>query len=200
MKLILSSCDFRNDKTRKTIIENLHKPISQCKLLYIPNEKATFETIHSDRYYLRMETFGFTKGNVYVFDYYNDEAFRNLDIDILYISGGNTFATIDRLRKCDFESEIIRYVKSGVIYIGGSAGAHIASQNIEHVAEFDPIPDGMTDFNGLGLFDGILICHYTEDRKALYEKLKSEGKYKVFALSNDDSLVICSNKDSVIKQ
>lgn len=192
MKLILSSCDFRNDHARKTIIDNLNKPINQCKLLYIPNEKATFEAIHSDRYYLRMEEFGFTRENVYIFDYDNAEAFYGLDIDILYISGGNTFATINRLRMCNFESEIIRYVKSGVIYIGGSAGAHIASQNIEHVAEFDPIPDGMTDFHGLGLFDGILICHYTEDRNALYEKLKAEGKYKVFALSNDDSLVICS--------
>ena len=46
MKLILSSCDFRNDNARKTIIDNLSKPISQCKLLYIPNEKATFETIN----------------------------------------------------------------------------------------------------------------------------------------------------------
>lgn len=44
MKLILSSCDFRNDNARKTIINNLNKPIDQCKLLYIPNEKATFET------------------------------------------------------------------------------------------------------------------------------------------------------------
>ena len=102
MKLILSSCDFRNDNARKTIIDNLSKPISQCKLLYIPNEKATFETIHSDRYYLRMEEFGFLKNNVYVFDYYNPDEFLNLDIDVLYISGGNTFATLDRLRNCNF--------------------------------------------------------------------------------------------------
>lgn len=121
MKLILSSCDFRNDNARKTIIDNLSKPISQCKLLYIPNEKATFETIHSDRYYLRMEEFGFLRNNVYVFDYYNSDEFLNLDIDVLYISGGNTFATLDRLRNFNFESEIIRYIKNGVIYIGGSS-------------------------------------------------------------------------------
>lgn len=169
MKLILSSCDFRNDNARKTIINNLNKPIDQCKLLYIPNEKATFETIHSERYYLRMKEFGFARDNIYVFDYYNADAFRNLEIDIVYISGGNTFATIDRIRKCEFDQEIIRYVRNGVIYIGGSAGAHIASQNIEHVAEFDPIPEGMTDFNGLGLFDGILIYHYTAERKAVIE-------------------------------
>lgn len=199
MKLILSSCDFRNDNARKTIIDNLSKTISQCKLLYIPNEKATFESIHSDRYYLRMEEFGFLRDNVYVFDYYNADEFLNLDIDILYISGGNTFATLDRLRKCNFEKEIIRYVKSGAIYIGGSAGAHIASQNIEHVASFDPVPEGVTEFSGLGLFDGILICHYTEERKALYDKLKADGKYKIYALTNDDSLVVCSDNDEMVE-
>ena len=47
MKLILSSCDFRNDNAKKTIIDNLSKPIEQCKLLFIPNEIATYEAIHS---------------------------------------------------------------------------------------------------------------------------------------------------------
>jgi peptidase E len=190
MKLILSSCDFRNDNAKQTIIDNLIKPIEQCKLLFIPNEKATYEAIHSEKYYLRMQGFGFTRNNIQVFDYYNAQQFVGLDIDVIYISGGNTFETLKRIRDCDFDKEIIRYVKSGVIYIGGSAGAHIVSQNIEHIAGFDPVPDGMSDFNGLGLFDGILICHYTPDRKELYDKLVFDGKYKIYALSDDNSLVV----------
>ncbi len=146
-----------------------------------------------------MEEFGFLRNNVYVFDYYNSDEFLNLDIDVLYISGGNTFATLDRLRKCNFESEIIRYIKNGVIYIGGSAGAHIASQSIEHVSAFDPVPEGMTEFSGLGLFDGILICHYTDERKALYDKLKTDGKHEIYALTNDDSLVVCSDNDDMVE-
>lgn len=171
-------------------MDNLCKPIDQCRLLFIPNEKATFETIHSEKYYLRMQEFGFTRSNVRIFDYYNTDQFGRLDIDIIYISGGNTFATLKRIKDCGFDKEIIRYVKSGVLYIGGSAGAHIASQSIEHISAFDSVPDGMNDFNGLGLFDGILICHYTEDRKALYNKLMADGKYKVFALTDDDSLIV----------
>lgn len=190
MKLILSSCDFRNDKAKQTIIDNLDKPIDQCKLLFIPNEKATMQAIHSEMYYLRMQEFGFVRENISVFDYWNAEQFLDLDIDIIYISGGNTFKTLQRIRDCGFDKEIINYVKSGVIYIGGSAGAHIASANIEHVTSFDYVPDGYTDFNGLGLFDGILVCHYTDDRKALYDKLQSNGKYKVYALADDESLVI----------
>ena len=84
MKLILSSCDFRNDMSKQTIIDNLNKPIDQCKLLFIPNEKATYELIHSDLYYLRMEEFGFKRNNVTVFDYYNSEDFSDLNIDVVY--------------------------------------------------------------------------------------------------------------------
>lgn len=190
MKIILSSCDFRNDASKQTIIDNLNKPIDQCKLLFFPNEKATQELIHSDLYYLRMEEFGFKKNNVFVFDYYDSEKFVGLNIDVVYISGGNTFKTLQRLRDCGFDKEIVRYVQSGAVYIGGSAGAHIASKSIEHVSAFDSVPEGMTDFNGLGLFDGIFICHYTDDRKAIYDELKSQGKYNVVALRNDESILI----------
>ena len=199
MKLILSSCDFRNDNAKKTIIDNLNKPIDKCKLLFIPNEKATYEAIHSEKYYLRMQEFGFARDNIKIFDYYNAQQFINLDLDVIYISGGNTFATLKRIKDCDFDKQIIRYLKSGVLYIGGSAGAHIVTQNIEHIAAFDSIPDGMNDFNGLGLFDGIFICHYTEERKALYDKLKAESKYKVYALKDDESLVVNTIADDVIR-
>lgn len=199
MKLILSSCDFRNEKSKRTILDNLSKPIDQCKLLFIPNEKATYEAIHSEKYFLRMQEFGFSRDNIAVFDYYDAQRFMNLDLDIIYISGGNTFAALKRIKDCGFDKEIIRYVRSGVLYIGGSAGAHIATQSVAHIAAFDPIPDGMTDFKGFGLFDGILLCHYTEERKALYDKFKSEGKYKVFALRDEDSLVVASINDDVIR-
>lgn len=199
MKLILSSCDFCNDNAKKTIIDNLSKPIDQCKLLFIPNEKATYEAIHSEKYFLRMQEFGFTRDNIAVFDYYDAQQFINLDLDIIYISGGNTFATLKRIKDCGFDKEIIRYVESGVLYIGGSAGAHIATQSIEHIAAFDSIPDGMNEFKGLGLFDGILICHYTAERKRLLDDLISNSKYKVYALSDDDSLVVNSITDDVIQ-
>lgn len=199
MKLILSSCDFRNESSRQAIIDNLDKPIDRCRLLFIPNEKATYEGIHSAKYYLRMQEFGFDEDNIRIFDYYNPKRFIGLDIDVIYISGGNTFATLKRIKDCGFDREIIRYVKSGVIYIGGSAGAHIITQNIEHIAAFDSIPDGMNDFNGLGLLDGILICHYTMERKELYDKLISKNKYKVYTLSDDESLVVNSINDDVIQ-
>lgn len=189
MKLILSSCDFRNEESHSVIVDNLPHSIDKCKLLFVPNEKATVEAISGSVYYDRMQEFGFKKENIYVFDHNNSDKFRNLDIDVLYISGGNTFGTLDKIRKCGFDINIINYVKSGVVYIGGSAGAHIASKNIQHVEKYDVNTVGITDFSGLGLLDGVLICHYTDARKEDYEKLSANNEYKVYALTDGDSIV-----------
>lgn len=45
MKMILSSCDFINDNSKNTILSNIDKDLDKCKVLFIPNEKATREKI-----------------------------------------------------------------------------------------------------------------------------------------------------------
>ena len=158
-------------------------------MLFIPNEKADSQAINSDLYYDRMEEFGFSKSNVYVFDHNQADRFKSLDIDVIYVSGGNTFGTLDKLRKCGFDKEIIEYVKNGVIYIGGSAGAHIVTKNIEHVLKYDDNNAGLSDYNGLGLFDGVLICHYDYHRKNDLDALIANSPYKVYYLTDSDSIV-----------
>lgn len=170
-------------------MDNLPYPIDKCRLLFIPNEKATSEAISSDVYYDRMQEFGFVKENVHVFDHNNPDKFKNLDIDVVYISGGNTFGTLDKIRKCNFDKDIIRYVKSGIVYIGGSAGAHIVSKNIKHVENYDENAVGLTDCSGLCLFDGVLICHYTNSRKDDFEQLSQHSEFKAYALTDEDSIV-----------
>ena len=109
---------------------------------------------------------------------------------MIYISGGNTFGTTKLIRGSGFDKAIINYVQNGVAYIGGSAGAHIATADIAHVEKYDKDTFGLNDFTGLGLFDGILICHYTEDRKSDFEALKALNKHRVISLSDKQSIVI----------
>lgn len=203
MKLILSSCDFLNERSTKVILDNLDKNIKECKILFIPNEKATYEKIHSDKYYKRVEEYGFARENIYVFDESNSDEFRNLDLDVIYVGGGNTFATIDKIRKCNFDKDIVDYINNGVIYIGGSCGAHILTKNIEHLLIFDDNYVGIKDFDALGLFDGIIIPHCgcpeykPELREELYTRLVSENKYNVYKLTNDESLLV--SEDDIIR-
>jgi peptidase E len=190
MKLILSSCDFHNPQSRQGILENLGMPIERCRVLFVPNERASRQAIRSEKYYLRLQEYGFARENITVLDYYDPEPYKDLPVDAVYVSGGNTFQTMYRLRKHGLTEAVIRYVRNGAVYIGGSAGVHIASRNMEHVLQYDNNPNGITDFSGLNLFDGIVICHYTDERKAHYEELKATCPYPVYTLTNDDFLVI----------
>lgn len=190
MKLILSSCDFGNPESAKFIHNNFCKPIAELKVLYFPNEKVTPSKIKSGMYESRLSAFGFQRKNIYVANYFDPAPYFGLNIDVVYISGGNTFGTMKLIRDAGFDKAIVDYVHKGAVYIGGSAGAHIATANISHVAKYDKDIYGLTDFSGLGLFDGILICHYTEDRKQHFEELKAVGQYSVIALSDSESIVI----------
>ncbi|MBR5519474.1 MAG: Type 1 glutamine amidotransferase-like domain-containing protein [Clostridia bacterium] len=189
MRLILSSADFGNPNAKETIVHHLPKPLEECRVLFFPNEKATEELLRKKKYHKWMTQRGFTRENVEVFDYFSP-SFSFGELDLLYVSGGNTFETITRMRASGADRLIANLIRSGVTYVGGSAGAHIVSQNFAHVQAFDPLPEGFIDFNGLGFFDGIFICHYSEARREHYDRAVAEGKYRVVALTNDDSIVI----------
>lgn len=190
MKLILSSCDFGHPESAKFIYDHLPKPAADCRILFFPNEKATESAIKSGKYEARISNLGFQKKNIFIADYFNPAPCSDLDIDAIYISGGNTFGTMKRIRESGFDKAIIDYVQNGVLYIGGSAGAHIASADLSHVAKYDTDTFGLSDYSGLALFRGILICHYTEERKEDYLSLVAEGKYTVKALKDGESILI----------
>jgi len=190
MKLILSSCDFRSERSRQVILDNLPMPIGRCRTLFIPNEKWTPEKHESGLYVRRMQEHGFAAENILIFDPRAPEAFEHLSLDALYVSGGNSFSILSMLRRCAFDRAIIRYIQSGVTYIGGSAGAHLVSASLAHLTRYDAPPEDMTDFHGLGLFPGILLCHYSPERQSHYESLCAEGRFPVCPLTDDKSLVV----------
>ena len=204
MKLILSSCDFINDNSRKVINDNVD--VANSKVLFIPNEKATKELINSDKYYKRLYKDGFTENNIYIFDEENAIQFINLDIDVIYVGGGNTFATLKKIKDCGFDKYIINYINNGVIYIGGSCGAHIVTKNIEHLLDLDNNYCNLDDYNGLGLLDGIIIPHFNEvdyepeKRMELYNKLITENKYKVYTLTNSESIIVNNDIIEIINE
>src|SRR5574344_690029 len=149
MKLILSSCDFINDKSKQVILDNLPKDLKDIKVLFIPSGKATKEDFNCSKYYDRLIDDGFSKKNIYILDYYNITPSMNLNIDVLYVGGGNTFLTLDKIRTTGFDKYIINYLNNGVTYIGGSAGAHIVTKNIEHILPFDEnIPNIIAGIGG----------------------------------------------------
>ena len=198
MKLILSSTDFLNEKSKNKILNNLGISLENCKVLFIPNEKSTKEKINSGKYHKRLIDTGFSKNNIYIFDESRVEEFIDLDINLIYVGGGNTFSTLNKIRKCGFDKYIIKYINNGVIYLGGSAGAHIVTKNIKHVLSFEKNYVKIKNYNALSLFDGILFCHYDDNRKEQYLEAKRINKYKVYKITNEEIMVVENENIKII--
>ncbi|MCR4961638.1 MAG: Type 1 glutamine amidotransferase-like domain-containing protein [Lachnospiraceae bacterium] len=123
---------------------------------------------------------------------YPDEEF---DPDIVYVTEGNTFEVLKYMK----ELGIFKYIKKlardkskDLIYIGSSAGAMIAGDDIMLAKDFDSNTVGLYDYTSLGLFEGAVVPHYTEEQLKLYiestEKHILERYYTIYSVSNDEML------------
>lgn len=117
-----------------------------------------------------------------------------LECDFYYCTEGNTFEVLSLLRERGLDSVIKEGFKKGnKTYIGCSAGAAIAGMSIEEVKDFDRNYVGMVNFTGVGLFDGIIIPHYTKSELKRYISNSPgiEEKYNmILSVSNEKSLVL----------
>lgn len=83
--------------------------------------------------------------------------------DFIYITGGNTFYLLQELKRTGADKLIKTEINSGKLYIGESAGAIVASPNIEYAKAMDTIkkaPD-LENYEALGLVDFYTVPHYT---------------------------------------
>ena len=136
---------------------------------------------------------GFKKENI-ILSGWQKSSQEVLDCDIYYCTEGNTFEVLSLLRERGLDHVIKAGFKNGnKIYIGASAGAAIAGVNIEHVIDFDRNFVRMENFEGLGLFEGIVIPHYTNTELECYINHSPEvaEKYsKILSVSNEESVVL----------
>jgi len=112
--------------------------------------------------------------------------------DSIYVGGGNTYKLLDYIYRKNIGGKIKKYIKSGGIIYGGSAGAMILGKDIRTAEEEND--NNYSHYLGLNLLKGnSVICHYSEslDEKILdvMEKINS----KVFALPEDSGIILDSD-------
>lgn len=186
MKIVLTSKAFGDKCATDNVLNKINKEVALLKVLLVATPCFPYGP---EKYLKELMDCGIKGENIVIFNHEEPEKYCDLDIDIVYVTGGNTFTGLKLIKDSEFDKEIIKYVNNGVIYIGRSAGAHIATKNIKHVLEIDLNDIGITNYEGLGLVDGILVCHYNAEREECYNRLIKENEYKVYSLTNQEILV-----------
>lgn len=135
----------------------------------------------------------FKTENIFVFDDAKPDFFLEKKYDYIVVLGGNTFKLLYLVRKYHLDTFIRQQVADGAIYLGFSAGAYLACDNIEYVKNFDDnnhITDG--DFAALKLTDKYILCHF-DDRGV--EEIKMCRQYlgdepELITIRNDQLIVL----------
>lgn len=115
MKVILTSTGFENLESLNKIEKIIGSSFQDIRMLVIP--VARKYEYRKEKYISDYIKLGFKKENICFFDDDNPELYRNLDIDLIYVCGGNTFLLKDCLKKSNFEKDIIKYIKNKRSYI-----------------------------------------------------------------------------------
>lgn len=139
------------------------------------------------------EKIGFSRQNIFLS---SQSIFTWQRFDILYCTEGNTFLIADYMRKNGLDNVVRENVANGSIYIGCSAGAILSGTDFELALDFDSNSRiKMTDFRGLGLFDGAIIPHYEDEELEKYiqytEKYRIQRYKRIYSVGNEDVLVMC---------
>ena len=122
--------------------------------------------------------------------------------DYIYITGGNTFFLLQELKRSGADKIIIEQVHAGKMYIGESAGAIIASPNIEYASAMDSVKKApnLENFDGLGLTDFHTVPHHTNAPfKKAVEKIKEQYALSLtlYPISNKEAVLVNGNEVEV---
>jgi peptidase E len=109
--------------------------------------------------------------------------------DLLFVGGGTTSKLAAHIQTHHFEQAVIDFVTNGGVYLGGSAGAILACDEITiaSLIEDDPAARGMA---GLGLVHGLSVYPHADTYSADPAQLARELGHDVIALPEASGVAI----------
>lgn len=115
--------------------------------------------------------------------------------NVVHMEGGNTFYLLKAVRETGFDRILTEQIEKGLIYIGTSAGAYIATPTIEG-ATWKSTKDrfGITDFHALNLVPFILKAHYEDDMKVNLQENLKHSKYSLRILRDGQGILVKGEK------
>ena len=188
---ILSSSGFSTTQVRLRIGEIIED--KSKNMLIIPLASTLgMETAERERNCAAM--LGFKKENIYIFDESKPDELLRMTFGYIAVLGGNTLRLLKKIREYHLDDFIKEQVSNGAIYIGFSAGAYLACDDIEYVKHFDTNYGFITDdnFHALGLIDKYVLCHfdYRGEKEIQLCRLHIGDESELITLNNDQLIVL----------
>lgn len=193
VKLIFSSFGFQ----KPIPAEKFALVIDQAELrektcCVIPYAGFNVEKTY-DREKAGLVQFGFSSEKIFMLE--REEQILESTPDYIYVPGGDPFKLLSFVNSLGLRNVIQDCVLNrGTVYIGVSAGADLATEDIEYVLELEENHHGQKSFSALNLIPEGVLCHSDH---YLYATLKAcrEIAEKEFLTIRDDQVILYENGD-----
>lgn len=121
------------------------------------------------------------------------------------ISGGNIFYLLQELKKKHLTALLARRIREGMFYIGESAGAIIASPDIEYTQIMDDktVAPELTDYTALNVFDHSVLPHlgeYPFETSSCETLQRYRNSLKLIPLNNHEAVLVNDQGYTVLRE
>ncbi len=175
------------------------------KVLFIPTAAKVEEyNEYVDEAQIAFEKLGWQIQLLDISEASEDEIKREMSkAEVLYVSGGNTFYLLSELKKKNLLPVIRSCIDLGMVYIGESAGAIIASQDISYISIMDDVVfgDNLGDFNALDIVEFDVLPHYGEFpfKEATQEILDTYGNaLNLIPINNSEAIIVNDGEYTIL--
>jgi len=196
-RLLLTSNGLSNLRLIKEAKKLLTKPADETKVLVMYTLRKKSYVKYLRRTKKQLIKLGIKRKNIICINISKKIKKPNLDFDIFYSCGGNTFYILDRIRKTGFDKIIKSFVKKGGFYVGLSAGSIIVHKTIELAGwgrERDLNDINLKNLTGLKITNTMVFPHYRAGLKKEVDEFKKIVNYPVIELRDGRALLILGNK------
>lgn len=140
--------------------------------------------------------FGFEEHNIYVC---SDRSSFERSYNYIYVPGGYTFKLLSAMKSMNLMESVKRAVNEGATYIGVSAGAELATVNLEYVRFLEDNNYSLDDYEGLSLVKDVIIPHADQRRvpEQMSSVLDDEQRGSILSIANDE-VVVCELSEGSI--
>lgn len=204
MKLLLTSAGITNQSIAKALVELCGKPAEDIKVGFITTA-ANVEEGNKDWYinqFTNLHKYGF--GWVDVVDPSAADVNwqeRLKEVDVIFVSGGNTFHLLNQYRKTGF-GEWLRQNLESKVYVGVSAGTIITTPSLDvcTIEPSDPNLPGLDDITGMNLVDFEIEPHCDEQRFVIMREYAKGKQNKVYAIDDQTAIKVDGGNEDPISE
>lgn len=198
MVYLLTSAGITNWTLARVLEECANKSLAEARIAFVPTA-ANVEL--GDKSWLFRQVEDLRKFGARYVDVVDISAVgvrwrERLDaVDIIFVSGGNTYHLLDQARKTGFDV-YVEQIDDKKVYVGASAGSVVAGQTIQ-LSDSQNLAK-LKDLRGFGVVDGCIKPHCRVGGFAEARIWAEKQRKTVYALDDDSAIAIDNDNIALV--